>query len=223
MSSSSSAMRDRGTRVLRGAPAAPVAGPLEVLGLDLAPAGLARLDPSRIDAAVASGRAAGFDAGFAAGQDAGRAAADAAYAELTATYQARLAAVVQASEDAVAEAMSGVTAVADAAARVTAGAAFAVAEAIVGRELALATAPGRDAVARALALAPDGVDLVLRLHPEDAGALATDELPAGRTVTVVADPTVAVGDCMAEAGWTRVDARIGSALERVRAVLDGAS
>jgi flagellar biosynthesis/type III secretory pathway protein FliH len=41
-------------------------------------------------------------------------------------------------------------------------------------------------------------------------------------VTVVADPAVARGDCLAETGWTRVDARIGSALERVRMVLDGA-
>jgi flagellar assembly protein FliH len=193
-----------------------------LMALDLGASGLTRLDPRRIEEAVAEGRAAGFEAGFAAGQAAGRQAIEAAHAELTAAHAARLAAVVQGSETAIADALSGVGAVADAAARVTAGAAFAVAEAIVGRELVLARDPGRDAVARALALAPEGVDLTLRLNPEDAAALAIDQLPAGRAVTVVADPAVARGDCLAETGWTRVDARIGSALERVRMVLDGA-
>jgi flagellar assembly protein FliH len=208
--------------VLRNGRSRPAA-PAELLALDLAPAGLARMDPARIDAAVAEGHAAGFDAGFAAGQEAGWATTRAAHAELMATYEARLAAVIRASEEAVADALSGISAVADAAARVTAGAAFAVAEAVVGRELVLATDPGRDAVARALALAPEGLDLTLRLNPEDAAALAADALPAGRAITVVPDPAVAPGDCIADAGWTRVDARIAPALERVRAVLDGAA
>ena len=222
MSSSSSALRGPDPRVLRNGRSRPAA-PAELLALDLAPAGLARMDPARIDAAVAEGHAAGFDAGFAAGQEAGWATTRAAHAELIATYEARLAAVIRASEEAVADALSGINAVADAAARVTAGAAFAVAEAVVGRELVLATDPGRDAVARALALAPEGLDLTLRLNPEYAAALSADALPAGRAITVVADPAVAPGDCIADAGWTRVDARIAPALERVRAVLDGAA
>jgi flagellar assembly protein FliH len=203
--------------VIRDVPTSAPATPPGVLGLDLAAAGLARLDPSRIDQAVAEGRAAGY----AAGQESARLALQSAREDLLADYEARLAAVVRSSEAAVADALSGVEAVADAAARVTAGAAFAVAEAIVGRELVLATEPGRDAVARALALAPERVELTLHLHPDDAAALATDQLPAGRSITVVADPSVDVGDCVADAGWARVDARISTALERVRAVLDG--
>jgi flagellar assembly protein FliH len=103
---------------------------------------------------------------------------------------------------------------------VTAGAAFTLAEAVVGRELALAVNPGRDAVARALALSPDGVELTLRLNPDDAAVLDADSLPAGRAVTVIADATLAAGDCVADAGWSHIDARIGTALDRVRAVLE---
>lgn len=222
MSSSSSATRRVSPRVLRNAPSAPAVAP-ELMALDLAPTGLARLDPARIDTAVADGHAAGYAAGYAAGRAAGEESTRAAEAEVLAAYQARLAAVLHAAEAAVADALSGVSAVADAAARVTAGAAFTLAEAIVGRELALAADPGRDAVARALALAPEGVDLTLRLNPADAAALDADSFAGGRAVTVVADPEVAPGDCVADAGWTRVDARISTALERVRAVLDGAA
>ncbi len=217
MSSSSSDGRRPARRVLRDT--ASGAGATGLLDLDLAPAGLARLDPCRIDAAVTEGHAAGYAAGF----DAGRAAALAEQASLTAAYERRLSGVIQASEHAVTEAMSGLTAVADAAARVTAGAAFAIAEAIVGRELQLAEHPGRDAVARALALTPDGVEVTLRLNPQDAATLVSSDLPAGRTINVVADAGVDRGDCKAEAGWTSVDARISSALARVRAVLDGAA
>jgi flagellar assembly protein FliH len=222
MSSSTSALRRRGSRVLRDtdAPVQPTASP-DVFDLDLAPAGLVRLNPARIDAAVEEGRTAGYQDGYAAGHQAGLDAARAAQAELTTAYEARLRSLVQASEAAVADALSGVGAVADAAARVTAGAAFALAEAIVGRELALATEPGRDAVARALAIAPDSVELQLRLNPDDAAAFDATSLPPGRVITVVADHSVASGDCLAESGWTRVDARIETALERVRAVLEG--
>jgi flagellar assembly protein FliH len=197
-------------------------GTTVTLGLDLGSAGLGRLDPSRIEASVVEGHAAGYAAGFAQGEAAARAAADAVRHELERTYERRLAALVHAADAAVADALTGLGAVADAAARVTAGAAFAVAEAIVGRELELATHPGRDAVSRALALAPDDVELTLRLHPDDVAALSADTLVASPHVRVVADPSLHVGDCVADAGWTRVDARIGTALDRVRAVLEGA-
>lgn len=217
MSSSSSPVRT-GTRVLRGADG-DTACSSRLLALDLAPAGLARLDPDRVDLAVEEGRAAGFEAGFAAGHAAGLAEARAAQAATTEHHRARLAATVQAAETAVASALDAVAEAALEAAAATTGAAFAVAEAVVGRELALATDPGHDAVRRALALSPEGVEVTIRLHPDDAAALL-DELPAGRALHIVADPTVAPGDCLASAGWTTIDARIGTALERVRAVLE---
>lgn len=217
MSSSSSPART-GPRVLRDA--GRVERPASLLALDLAPAGLARLDPARLEAAVAEGRAAGFDAGFRAGHEAGLEAARAEQERVASDHRARLASVLDAADAAVAAAMARLGEAMDAGARATVDAAFSIAEAIVGRELATATDRGRDAVARALALAPEGVEVSLRLHPDDAGDLGADDLLDGRAVTVVADPSVRPGDCVGEAGWTTIDARIGAALDRVRAVLE---
>lgn len=214
MSSSSSTVRS--PRVLRGTGAATEATPL--LSLDLAPTGLARLDPARVEAAVTEGREAGYVAGFAAAQ----AAAREEMAALTRAHRAQLARLLEAVERGAQDALDGVARAAEVAAEATAAAAFAVAEAIVGRELSTAVHPGRDAVARALALTPEGVDVSLRLHPDDAADLLDmDLVTPGRVVTIVPDPTVTSGDCIAQAGWTRVDARIDAALERVRSVLEG--
>jgi flagellar assembly protein FliH len=214
MSTSSSPARSPRRRVVRdGAAAVPRATAL--LGLDLAEGGLARLDPARIDAAVAEGQERGYREGYEAGAARGR-------AEAAAEWGSRLAAVVTAGDAAIAESLSGLRAVADATAQRVARVAFELAEAIVGRELALSTSPGRDAIVRALAVAPEEVELQLHLHPDDAAALGAGDLPAGRPITIVADPTIGVGDCVARAGATTVDARVRPALERVRAVLEGA-
>jgi flagellar assembly protein FliH len=93
-------------------------------------------------------------------------------------------------------------------------------ESLLQRELAVATEPGMDAVRRALALAPRGRPVVARLHPADAAALPADAFEVdGRRVTVVADASVEPGGCIADCDATRVDAQLGAALERVRAVL----
>ncbi|HET9732160.1 MAG TPA: FliH/SctL family protein [Acidimicrobiales bacterium] len=98
--------------------------------------------------------------------------------------------------------------------------AFGVAEAVLQRELQLAEHPGRDAVARALALLPPRVEVVVRLHPEDAALMASwpDE---SRNVTLLADPSVQRGGCVAETGSSVVDTQVATALERVRQVLHG--
>lgn len=98
--------------------------------------------------------------------------------------------------------------------------AFSVAEAVLQRELRLADDPGRDAVARALALLPSEVDVVVRLHPADA-ALVESWSEEGRKVTVVADPAVEPGGCLADAGACSIDAQVSTALARVRKVLCG--
>jgi flagellar assembly protein FliH len=93
-------------------------------------------------------------------------------------------------------------------------------EDLLGRELAMTTTGGLDALRRALTLSPSDVPIVVRLHPDDLaevppGALA--QLPA--TVTVLGDPGVERAGAVAEAGTTRVDAQLSSVLERVLAVL----
>jgi flagellar assembly protein FliH len=99
-------------------------------------------------------------------------------------------------------------------------AAFPLVETMLGRELELATTPGADAVRRALALAPSGRPVTVRLNPADAAAVA--ELPGwpgDREMTVVADSGVGVGDALAECDAVRIDARLATALARVREVL----
>jgi flagellar assembly protein FliH len=91
---------------------------------------------------------------------------------------------------------------------------------LLGRELAMASSPGLDALQRALTLCPTDVPIVVRLHPDDLAEVppeALAELPPA--VTVVGDDAVERAGALAEAGTQRVDAQLGAALERVRAVL----
>lgn len=100
-----------------------------------------------------------------------------------------------------------------------------LAEAVLGRELALGQAPVVDALRRAVALVPDGADLIVRLHPDDVTVVG--DLPSAVAeaagvvgqVQVVADPAVEPGGCVVDAGPCRIDAQIGSALARARQVL----
>lgn len=104
--------------------------------------------------------------------------------------------------------------------------AFRLTSVLLDRELELASSPGLDAVRRALRLAPESGEITLRLNPLDAEALdGSDELAellGLRSFVVVADGALARGDCVAAAGSCRIEAQIGPALERVRAVLEGA-
>ncbi|HUZ21450.1 MAG TPA: FliH/SctL family protein [Acidimicrobiales bacterium] len=93
-------------------------------------------------------------------------------------------------------------------------------EELFQREVAVAASPGRDAIARALHLAPAEGPVVVRLHPEDAATLGEHAVGA-RALTVRPDPAIARGGCVLEVGSTLVDSQVDSALERVRAVLDG--
>jgi flagellar assembly protein FliH len=156
--------------------------------------------------AVEAGRADGFAVGFAEGQ----VAAVAATRDHVATAVAGLQAAAQdlARRDAarVEELSRGIV-----------GLALAIAETIVGRELDTAVDPGADAIARALAIAPDRGAMVARLHPADAEAITrVDVLGPGRDLAVVADPAVERGGCLLEVGPARIDAQIGTALDRVR-------
>ncbi|MFI5911203.1 FliH/SctL family protein [Dactylosporangium sp. NPDC051541] len=98
--------------------------------------------------------------------------------------------------------------------------AFAIAEAVLTRELRTAAEPGRDALARALALAPSASPVTVRLNPADRLTIGQTELViGGRTVTLVDDPGLGPGDAVALCDATTVDARLGPALDRVREVL----
>ena len=96
--------------------------------------------------------------------------------------------------------------------------AFSVAEAVLQRELEMAEAPGREAVARALGLIPAEGDVIVRLHPDDAASVGeiSDDT---RRIVIVADPEIERGGCIADAGACRIDTQVSTALDRVRRVL----
>jgi flagellar assembly protein FliH len=162
----------------------------------------------------ASARAAGFQEGFAAGL------ADAAAGD-EAAVSARTARLSEALIDAAATARSlRAEAVAQAETEAV-ELAFELAEALLGREVSLRPSLTLEAVTRAVALVPQGEDLVVRLHPgdvvrpEDLQALVADA-----SVKIVPDPDVELGGCVVEAGPCRIDAQVGPAMERARALID---
>ncbi len=98
-----------------------------------------------------------------------------------------------------------------------ASAAFDLACALLGRELELARSPGRDAVARALSLAPATERFALHLNPADIETLGDlEDLLAGRQCVLVPDPSVESGGCLLEAKDCQVDARLSTAVGRAR-------
>ncbi|MCU1490782.1 MAG: Flagellar biosynthesis/type secretory pathway protein-like protein [Acidimicrobiaceae bacterium] len=93
---------------------------------------------------------------------------------------------------------------------------------ILGHELDVVGRPGAAAIERALQLVPTDGAVVVRLNPGDATTLG-DLLGSERELVVRPDPSVGRGGCILEAGSTFIDARVESAIERVRAVLLGAT
>jgi len=162
----------------------------------------------------ASARASGYQEGFAAGL------ADAATGD-----EAALAARASRLSDAlIASAASARSHRAEAVALAEQEAvelAFELAEALLGREISLNPSLSLEAVKRAVALVPQGEDLVVRLHPGD--VITPEELQAlvaDTSVKVVHDPDVEIGGCVVEAGPCRIDAQIGSAMERARTLIN---
>ena len=98
-----------------------------------------------------------------------------------------------------------------------------IAEAVVGRELVAVDDPAAEALLRPLVSVPADVAVTIRLHPADLATL--DEAgvagPAlrARSVSYVADASLARGDAVVETESGVVDAGLRSALSRVREVL----
>lgn len=210
------------TRVLRGAAAAAIRG----VSMD---ADLSLLSPFNAGVVTSAEQAeeaarvirqeasrVGYEDGYAAGVAAAADQTRAQQIDAAARIEAALAALEAAAADLAARQQIVVADVE----RDVAQVATSVAEAILRRELAVCDAPARDAMVRALQLAPPRVDAVARLHPDDAatvGSLAP--IAHDRDVTVIADGSVERGGCVLEVGPCRIDAQITPALARVREVL----
>jgi len=191
---------------------APVAG--WAPSLDLTPRGLSRFDPGRVQQAVEEGWQEGFEAGRA---EAAARAQEALDTELAVIRQ-QAAAVLERLARTVDDLAAGEQRAADAFSGAAATAAVALAEAILGRALADEVLGATAAAERALAaLGGDAAEAVLRLHPSDLSLLGE----TATAVRLVADPSLARGDAVAETPDRTVDARIATALRRALAVLDG--
>lgn len=211
------------------APAAPVTG--EAVAFRPSPlATVVTPDKGAYDA----GRAEGFAAGYAAGaREAARVAQEDA-ARARAAQEARRAAAQDALDRALAVLAAAATAAAartvpvvhDVEARLH-EAALDLATAVLGVELADHARGARAALARVLAHVEGTEPVTVRLHPADLAALpaAADATGAAPTVpdgvTLVADPTLAPGDAVADLPDGYLDARLDRAVARARAALRG--
>jgi flagellar assembly protein FliH len=175
-------------------------------------ADFAAMDAARA-AAVREGYAEGYADGLA------RAALDASGIRLEEARRAEVAlsGLARALADAQASDLRVRAELQDAAPRL----AFALLEALLGRELELSANPGGEAVARALALDEGSEPARIRLNPADLDALAG--MGFGRVTSVEPDPSVEPGGALVEVGPAILDGQLGPALERVRQVLFSAA
>ena len=171
------------------------------------------------------------DEGYRAGFDEGRQAASGVVAEaeraaehrladVQSRWERRLVSATAALGDAATRLEEAAVPVADEVRDSVLTAVVTLVEDLLGRELSVATSPGMDALHRALTLCPTDAPVVVRLHPDDLAEIPAEALaglPA--TLTVLGDERVERAGAVAETGSRRVDAQLGAALERVRAVL----
>ncbi len=173
-------------------------------------------DMAALEAAQQRALADGYADGYEAGLAEARAEAAARTDAFTAGCHTALAALQQAAAQLETHEGEGLEAVADQAAEL----ALRIAEIVLEREIAIAVDPGRDAIARAIHLAPETGQIQVRLNPEDHRRLGqVDDLTPGRPLELVPDPSVVSGGCLISVGATRIDAQIPAALARITEVL----
>ncbi|MDH2443856.1 FliH/SctL family protein [Amnibacterium sp. CER49] len=195
------------------------------MSTDFAPLVFPSLVTDEVSETVERARVQGHAAGYAAGrrEAAGILAADrAAQEEAAAALLDAEVARVRAAAAALTAAASGLHARTNAALVVhdddLLAAAVTLATALVGHELADTEGAAVAAVRRALAAADPAPVVTIRLAPEDLEVVAavTDV-----TVPLEADPGLQRGDAVAVLADGLVDARIGAAVERLRALAAG--
>ncbi|MFP5346368.1 MAG: FliH/SctL family protein [Actinomycetes bacterium] len=200
---------------------APRAGADYAVRPALGPGAVAAGDAAREHAiARAAGYAAGWSQGAQAAQATARRELDVQQARLeqqAAGERQQLSCAARALSDAAAQLRATVLPSADDVTDAVLEAALRLAAAVLGHEPVASSAPGRDALRRALAASPAAVDISVRLSPEDAATLSGEDAPEG--VCVVPDPGLARGDAVVDHGLGRVEVRLQDALRRAQEVL----
>lgn len=216
---SSDVLGGRRSRVLRGAAAAAVRGAVLDADLSILHPGADRTHSGEAEDVARETREAAARVGYEDGYQAGRLQAAAEGEAATTAARSALAQSLQALEQAVTDVAGRQAAEVADVERHIVELGIAVAAAVLERELAVATTPARDALLRALRLAPERGDVTARLHPDDVDTVDVTAVIADRNVTVIADAAVEPGGCIVDVGACRIDAQVGPALERVRKAL----
>ncbi len=176
------------------------------------------VDPGLVRDATEEGYRAGYDAGFSAGLADAAEAIDSRERARGEQIRALLAELHGTAQELATDHQAIVV---DMEARIV-DMACTIAMELVGHELRHTDDAARDALTRALRLAPENGAVVARLHPNDiATAGELTDVVLNRTLTVVPDTSLRPGDCIVDIDNTRIDARIAPALERVSELLAG--
>ena len=223
----------RDARALRARTSAPAVEPDPFAP---APHGRSGVDGAAADdGASHRSRSAGYAAGWAQGVAAAAVNERAALAAHEAAAEAQRDALrrafdraLAALDDAAAQMRGRIVPTVDATADVLVAAAADLAEMLLGHELTDSQTRGRRALERALAAAPEHSDVVVSLHPldlqllEHAGATGATASSHRRTVQLTQDPSLHPGDAVAHFPGGQVDARVSTAMARLRASLRSA-
>jgi flagellar assembly protein FliH len=187
----------------------------------------AAVPPALLEAARAEAAAAGFASGWAQGRREATASMELEVQDSArriqeldeqrrATVQSAFSALERAATTLVANSMETAEEIEDAVLNL----AVELAEALLEHEIRLSGTSARDALARALHYVPANAAVTVRLSVADHATLVEcapgDEV---QLVTLIADPDLAPGDAIAQCGVTRVDARLGEGLRRVKEIL----
>jgi flagellar assembly protein FliH len=177
-----------------------------------------------VEQAQGAARAQGYSTGWAEGRRAADASAEELRRGLAAEHraheerrEAEHRTTVDALNRATAELTAALRSVAEQVAANTTRIAVALTEELLGHEVSVATAPGIDAVRRALDLVPSEAVVTVRLSPDQAADPSLSGLVGA--ARIVADPSLQRGDALVETADGVVDARVSDAMARVREVL----
>jgi len=175
------------------------------------------VSPELIEGAIRDGNRAGYDDGYTSGYADGLAEARARTEDLASRLSGLFPQLVEAASALYAREATARVEIEDQVINV----AFEIAQVLVGHELAHTEQRGRDALARALAFAPEQGHVLARLHPDDLAAIGDPaDLAPGRSVALVPDASLHPGDCIVDIAGCRIDASLDATIARIRAVLD---
>ncbi|GAB3604631.1 hypothetical protein GCM10027413_00400 [Conyzicola nivalis] len=179
---------------------------------------------TRDDSARIAGHAAGYAAGLREAEERVAARIAELEAETAASIahgRARIDLAVAVLDSAAAALDARTVPVLEAAGGALAEGALQIAEAVIGSEFADGAVAARSALHRALDSVDVGLVRTVRLNPTDLATLGPEVL-AATGVTFTPDPTLARGDAVTEFPDGYLDARIGTAVARVKTAIEEA-